>query len=484
MKEGRATQMSADLPLTETSLSSLPSNLIPLIAHHLQLRHLLLWSSTNRFFRSVICPEVRHSTPPSRHPLTADCWRFVPGVEVRWGKTTPHWGRNQEDVVSLELDGCILPAVTLDIQTALKVPASPALPTIAEEFAGKSLSPALFDTSLLPPAPALPSEPLHPMIPSLAAVVRSLRFVRRLLYTQSEENVRVLLTVLTVLPSFPLLHHFALRYEVYTYQQGRIQPPTPEQREQDLIHSSALVNGIFGCLISLPSLSSLELYGHLRTVRRHPNRQVMWMDQQMATDVISTMLRERLIHVRMSTHLFRDWERKQEYATHPHNSTERFTRARAQAQVQAREQETVQMMTVSPALHVVSGLGWNHLGLPPTGDCGVLLPQFSSLLSLDIAEGDGIPLKRLLQLFPSLVVLRTRLHHSFDDQEPPSTRRPQREAPHEGEDRDEPSSRTNSAHPEPALRFLKTQAHIRDLPEVRTLVHLNFLHSLCLDVGL
>ena len=215
----------ADMATPTWRLSSLPCTIFSLISHHLHLRELLVWSTTNRLIRGIVCADLQPSTAPSRIAVAADCWRFIPTVQLRWGKKTPHLGE-KDGVVSFELDGAIMPSVTANIKAALDdslTITSQAQPTIADAFVSVRLSPDMFDSTCLPPAPPLPAEPFipFPLIPSLAAMIRSLRFVRRMEYTQTEDCHRVLLSILTVLPSFPRLLHLALHYQVIPPSQLR-----------------------------------------------------------------------------------------------------------------------------------------------------------------------------------------------------------------------------------------------------------------------
>ena len=453
-----------DLPTSCTPyLSALPSNLIPLICHYLQLRQLLLWSSTDRHFRSLVCPDVPPSPAPARIAFAADCWRFIPAVQVRWGMKLPHW-RNVDNVVAFEVDGAVLSSVTADVKAQLKAPPSRPQPTIADDFAGRSLSLEQPSHYHLPSTPPLSKDSvvLYPLIPSLAAVVRSLRFVRRLEVGQSAEEMRVFLTVLTVLPSFPLLHHFTLRYEVSPYQlskNGVAVQPTGRELEQELTHRTAVVNGVFGCLCSLPALSSLEMYGFIPTSRRHPIQGTGWSDAQFAVDALNALFGQRLTAFKSYSHLLREWE------NHALRCMPPPVRSR-----------------VTPHTHTGAGYLLTVGGAPGSGlswESGPL-PQFASLQWL-VLEGEGPPVRRLARQFPSLVLLETDLSSSLREREDPTTRRPQREKSQDGGDGDSQDGGGDSS--EPALRFLKTVAHIRDLPEIRPLATFDFLHSLYLVVS-
>ena len=212
----------------------------------------------------------------------------------------------------------------------------------------------------------------------------------------------------------------------------------------DLTWRSALVNGVFGCLMSLPALSSLVLDGHtVRTRRRHPNRQMNGADQQFAADVLSQLSGERLIHATMPGHLLSEWQGEQRRAENARHSIQRQAEAREQALAQMGDQHE----TAHTVLCRVSYFGWASAVVSgPDGYDNGHHPQYTSLQSLRI-EGDGPSVRSLVYLFPSLVLLDTRLDVL--------RRQNQREeAPH-------PSTT--------ALRFLKTSAHIRNLPELRTL---------------
>ena len=193
------------------------------------------------------------SLPRRLSRLPGECWRFVPCVRLEW---TPPMCDNYGGVqwpFTLWLDGAPLHGLTDAISTtreAALVSKQPQ-PAIAEAFAAVSLSPPSHDTSghvdhgHPPPVPPLPS-PRHvtiPLLPPLAAMLRSVRYVRRVEYSSCGRDVSSLLTVLTVLPSFPLLSHFALHCG------DHFAGLRDEERD-------CLVSGLFGSLLTLPHLSS------------------------------------------------------------------------------------------------------------------------------------------------------------------------------------------------------------------------------------
>ena len=108
--------------------------------------------------------------------------------------------------------------------------------------------------------------------------------------------IRVLLTVLTVLPSFPLLSHFAFQCEYWTNSLYAWDDETED----------CVVNAVYGCLVSLPQLTSLDLGWVLPQLGPTQGRR-RWGDEQFAFDVLSKLLRERLLHASIKGNMFLDW---------------------------------------------------------------------------------------------------------------------------------------------------------------------------------
>ena len=437
----------------------LPSALLPLVCHFLQLRQLLVCSTVSRSIRAVLCPDHRAAAAHARPAAAAvaECWRYVPAVQLRWGNKNPYL-LGSEQQATLQLDGAKLASVTAEVAAALSGPlvmsTSQQLPTIADAFAGVSLShPSL--TSQLPLASSHADTP-YPLIPSLASMLRSLRFIRRLQYTHSTDDPSVLLTVLTVLPSFPSLHHLVLQNEIYR-QHNVAQPPTVEQ-DSELSRRSALLNGVFDCLLSLPSLSSLELHGNWLSTVRQPAR----MDA-----TLIELLGKRLLHATLPGRFLSDWENRQtETANRQYRQYMWQTRTNAQRH--------------APALTPSVSFGWHALVGQARDDEHVAhQAQYTALQSLHL-DGEGMSISRLMQLFPSLVLLH--IHRSRSEAaHPPSSAWPQREEVPDADDGGESASSASSAGP--ALRFLSTSAHHGGLYETGVIEQLHFLHSLCLYVN-
>ena len=442
---------------------SLPLTLIPLICHYLPLRQLLVWSTVNRHVRSIVCCDLPPSTVcPSSS--AGNCWRFVSNVRLGWGVVITELD-NDIPQASLKLDGAVLHGVTADIRAALtddRVSQQPQ-PTIAEAFASVSLSPPLYDSSVLdylhptPPPPSPPHVPF-PLIPPLAALLRSLRFVRRLEWKKSLDaaGLRVLLTVLSVLPSFPLLHHLALKCggEPWERQQRALRDD-----ERDCV-----VNGVFGCLVSLPRLSSLELDGQLPTERRHSAKRTQWVETQFACDVLSTLLGERLLHASMPACFLSDWLEQQAQTA------------------------DARLSLATIGMH---STGMNHISHGAALHYGARRPRYTALRSLRLT-GDGVSVRRLVHVFPSLVLLDTRLDPSAIEVEArpvlsPAARGDERLEAADGGEQDASSGSSSSSGRSSgwcALRFLKTCIDGKGMPEMRILAQLHFLHSLHIHVTL
>ena len=448
----------------------LPSALLPLVCHFLQLRQLLVCSTVSRSIRAALCPDRRSASAPhagsAAASVAAECWRCVPCVQLRWGKKNPHVHDNEQQV-ALQLGDVELASLTADVKAALSgpraIPPSQRQPTIVDAFAGVSLLPHDgHGLTQLSPATVRP-DVLYPLIPSLASMLRSLRFIRRLQYTHSTDDPSVLLTVLTVLPSFSSLHHLSLDYPAF-HVDNPVQPLIVDEREVESTRRSAVVNGLFGCLLSLPSLSSLELDGEqLTTERRHPTHSHA-SDRQLAVDVLSQLLSERLLHATLPGHLFSEWE----------GQHRRTANDQSMMQTRAYEQRRAEAPTAS--------IGFGHATIdgPARDDEHVAhQAQYTALQSLHL-HGEGMSISRLMQLFPSLVLLH--IHRSRSEAaHPPSSAWPQREEVPDADDGGESASSASSAGP--ALRFLSTSAHHGGLYEIRVIEQLHFLHSLCLYVN-
>ena len=474
----------SDLPYVSSLLASL-FTVVPLICHYLPLRELLVWSTVNRLVRNNMCPgqsssaAVAESSAPS-----GECWRFVPSVHLRWGAGTLGWDRSGP--IWLEVNGVKQNLVTVHIQSVLSSVEEPSQrqPTIAEAFTDVSLSAPLYDSSrldYLPSAPPLPSPPHipYPLVSPLAAVLRSLRFMRRVeLYVDMGSaassdgssvdgaSLRVLLTVLTLLPSFPLLHHFALRNSF---------PFALSTEQRDCV-----VNGLYGCLISLPHLSSVELVGPLPTTRRHPDRRTGWMEDQFAYDAFSELLSKRLVHANMSSRFVAD------FARHQANIADQIHSLQLQ-RVAAQQQPVLAGATSSNEKLE----GRASFGPAPfraaAEDYSPHLPQYQSLRSLTL-EGDGLTVRRLVHLFPSLVLLESP-HLVFPRSATDEPSFPQTSAAEARPDTgDESAGSGTGGHGSSgggggcALRFLSTSIILGHLYVLPALSQLDFLQSLYLRV--
>ena len=414
------------------SFSALPSTLIPLICHYLPLRQLLVWSTVSRFVRSVVYPVSQSPAHPTQtaNSTAGECWRHVASVRLWWGPETSR-GQPGHGLASLAVNGAILPPLTATLDAALKAELRSKQPknTIAEAFANASLSPPRYDTSLLdrhrtaPPLPVPPHIP-YPLIPPLAAIVRSLRFIRRVEYSTGMDDTSgsALLTVLTVLPSFPLLSHFSLQCD------PQFSLLADDQRD-------SIVSGIFGCLLSLPHLTSLSVEGHIPVMRRLGEGGEL----DFAYGALGTLLDKRLLHISLNTAFFSRWSQWS------HQSTVTVSRQAA-------------------------------------ADGSVRYSKYASLQSLRLT-GEGEPVGNLVELFPSLMLLDARVQHndvtSF-------LRLEQRQGLLPSWDGPGPSASScgisSSSNNRCALRFLKTSVQVKGLPEIRVLARFDFLYSLHLAV--
>ena len=479
---------SADLPpAVQCHWCSLPSSLVPLICHYLPLRQLLVWSTVNRLIRSVVCREPQPASQStavsvsggacSSASAAGDCWLCVPAVALRWNDKSRV---SPETVGSLEVDGEALRSVTENIRKALRAGAT--WYTIADTFAGVSLSPPVDGTDPGHPPPAQrqpsPAHTRYSLIPPLAALMRSLRYVRRVEYhTQpAPGSTAVLLTVLTVLPSFPQLRHLSLHG-------GRAHLMTTKQIGE--AERDSLVQGIFGCLFSLPHLSSLQLDGHLPTKRSHPNGRLHWADFQFAGDVLSELLGQRLLHVSIDARFLGDWMRHQK-----READERQAMAARAQPVAGRAQENRQTAAAAAAKDVKAPIGWSGwapvpLLVPPHSTAPH--PQYRAVQSL-LLTSEGITVRRLVHLFPSLVLLDASISSQYGGADEPPFPRPSRGRKQVDTDSGTDCSSGDGSDASGddggcALRFLNTGVHIKRLPEMGLIAQLDFLHSLCLFVG-
>ena len=466
-------------PSLPSRWSSFPSALVPLICHCLSLRQLLVWSTVNRRIRSVVYtathPQHSAADVATSMSLSAECWRFVSGAKLRWGGELDRF-TGMDGPPSLELNGSILHSVTASIKvdltpvSALASQLQQPEPTIADVFADRWLSAPLYDSSAydwLPPAPSLPSPRFpYPLISPLATMVRSLRMARRVEFSTTLEkaNIRVLLTALTVLPSFSLLHHLTLRC-------GGVHAHHP----LTVIQQDAVVSGLFGCLISLPHLSSLELDDHIPLLRRHPDRRTDWMEKQFAFDALSELLANRLLHVGMSADLLAEMVQQQASIAHQRRSLE-VQRAHAQQSATARAGSGMDATCFGPAPTVCAP------------DCfSVLRPQYASLQSLKLNGQARSVEGGLLRVLPSLVLLDAQYLESLSTgaDETPFPRPRQREERVDAADvGDRADSESSVDSKGCSLRFLKTTVHVSSQRDIRLLAQCNFLHSLCLQVSL
>ena len=380
----QAIVMSAQLfsqPRQVAPLSSIPASLLSLICQHLPLRSLLVLSTVDRRTRGVLCPERRRSGFPVSLAVSADCWRYASTARVewavKWNRSAGQWGP-----ATLELNESVLHSATASIHAALAEAFTAGAsawqqpqPTIAEAFAGIHLSTPVFDISrYTPPASQPPSVP-YPLIPPLTAMLRSLRFVRRLELSMAlvDSNLRVLLTILTALPTFPLLHSLTLRHGRNCTTQMSLHAMNAGSEAAD-----AVVNGLFGCLVSLPRLSSLELIDEPPTRRRLPVHFSNLIESQFALDALHATM-ERLLHAHLDSTLLAGMVRQQ-----------------AQAAWASRY---VEVQRCKEQQSAAAAFGHAH-SAPDTAHT----LELASLQSLELTGSSAIE-GGLLRVFPSLVLL-------------------------------------------------------------------------------
>ena len=415
-------QLGTQPPLGST-LSLLPRSLLPLICHYLPLRPLLLLSTVNRHTRGVLCPATTPppgATPPVSLAVAADCWRSADTVRLLWGaKINP---RGEPYQAALKVNGVAQHSLGSSIHASLASPAHQPQPTIAEAFEHVSLSPPVWNNSACAP-PIAPQPIPYPLIPPLAALMHSLRFARRLELSMAieEANLRVLLTILTVLPSFPLLHHFEL-HRGDTSMHDHL-PHTGDA-------PSALVNGLFGCLVSLPRLSSLDISESLPITRGWSGH----AEKRFACDALTQLLRERLLHAHLHSRLFAELVQLQAQTAH-HRRLEEARRTKGERNAAA---------------------GVDHDRAQPI--------QYPRLQSLQLHGEPHSIQSGLLHVFPSLLLLDARIGCLRDDARDGSNRLCK--------------ANSSGSSGECSLRFLRTSITVNLPREMELLAQCHFLHSL------